>query len=111
MTDFAAVRDQFPALNIRRDGRTPIYLDGPGGTQVPQRVLDAIVHYLSTCNANHGGVFTTSRESDAILHEAHQAAADLLNAPSPDEVTMPLADSDVPAAHGLFSFRTVGPWS
>jgi cysteine desulfurase family protein (TIGR01976 family) len=63
-----------------------IYLDGPGGTQVPQRVIDAMVRYLTTCNANHGGVFTTSRESDAILHEAHQAAADLLNAPSTDEI-------------------------
>ena len=43
-------------------------------------------HYLTTCNANHGGVFTTSRESDAILHDAHQAVADLLNAPSADEI-------------------------
>ena len=42
-----------------------------------------MIHYLTTCNANHGGVFRTSRESDAILHDAHQAAADLLNAPSP----------------------------
>jgi cysteine desulfurase family protein (TIGR01976 family) len=44
------------------------------------------VRYLTTCNANHGGVFTTSRESDRVLHEAHAAAADLLNAPSPDEI-------------------------
>src|SRR5262249_57380514 len=56
------VRRQFPALQRVVDGRTPVYLDGPGGTQVPQRVIDAMVHYLSTCNANHGGVFTTSRE-------------------------------------------------
>src|SRR5215475_1349390 len=68
------------------DERVAIYLDGPGGTQVPQCVLDTMIRYLTTCNANHGGVFTTSRESDAILHEAHQAAADLLNAPSPDEI-------------------------
>src|SRR5262249_39324868 len=80
------VRQQFPALQRVVDGRTPVYLDGPGGTQVPQRVIDAMVHYLSTCNANHGGVFTTSRESDAILNEAHRAVADLLNAPSADEV-------------------------
>jgi cysteine desulfurase family protein (TIGR01976 family) len=43
-------------------------------------------HYLSTCNANHGGAFPTSRESDAVLQAAHEAAADLLNAPSPDEI-------------------------
>jgi cysteine desulfurase family protein (TIGR01976 family) len=79
-------RHQFLALRRIVEGRTPVYLDGPGGTQVPQRVIDAIVHYLSTCNANHGGAFTTSCESDAILHQAHQTAADLLNAPSPDEV-------------------------
>src|SRR5947207_15662546 len=79
-------RQQFPALQRSVEGRTPVYLDGPGGTQVPQRVVDAISHYLSTCNANHGGVFTTGRESDRIVHEAHAAAASLLNAPSPDEI-------------------------
>jgi cysteine desulfurase family protein (TIGR01976 family) len=68
------------------DERPLIYLDGPGGTQVPQQVIDAMIRYLQTCNANHGGVFTTSRLSDAILHDAHQAAADLLNAPSAEEI-------------------------
>lgn len=88
MLDVNALREQFPSLNRIRTtaARTPIFLDGPGGTQVPQRVVDAMVHYLTTCNANQGGVFTTSRESDAILREAHQAAADLLNAPSPEEI-------------------------
>jgi cysteine desulfurase family protein (TIGR01976 family) len=88
MFDVNALRKQFPSLNRLGAAvpRLPIFLDGPGGTQVPQRVVDAMVHYLTTCNANHGGVFTTSRESDAILHEAHQAAADLLNAPSAEEI-------------------------
>src|SRR5579871_2971945 len=86
MLDVTSLRQQFPALHCRRGGRIPIFLDGPGGTQVPQRVIDAMVHYLTTCNANQGGVFTTSRESDAILEKAHQAAADLLNAPSADEI-------------------------
>src|SRR5262245_9406728 len=81
-----ALRREFPALHRVVDGRPPIFLDGPGGTQVPQRVIDAMVRYLTTCNANHGGDFTTSRESDAILADAHQAAADLLNAPSADEI-------------------------
>jgi cysteine desulfurase family protein (TIGR01976 family) len=84
--DVHSLRQQFPALNQTRDGRRPIFLDGPGGTQVPQRVVDAVVHYLTTCNANNGGLFATSRESDRILHSAHEAIADLLNAPSPDEV-------------------------
>jgi cysteine desulfurase family protein (TIGR01976 family) len=85
MFDVQSLRRQFPALQQERYGLTPVFLDGPGGTQVPQRVIDAIVDYLSTCNANHGGVFSTSVESDAILRDAHEAAADLLNA-DPDEV-------------------------
>jgi cysteine desulfurase family protein (TIGR01976 family) len=86
MFDVMSLRRQFPSLEQQRDGGLPIFLDGPGGTQVPQRVLDAVMHYLTGCNANHGGAFATSRESDAILRSAHEAAADLLNAPSPDEV-------------------------
>jgi cysteine desulfurase family protein (TIGR01976 family) len=88
MFNVNSLREQFPSLNRIRvlAARPAIFLDGPGGTQVPQCVVDAMVHYLTNCNANHGGVFTTSRESDAILHEAHQAAADLLNAPSADEI-------------------------
>src|ERR1700736_4183364 len=86
MFDVHSFRQQFPALQRMRDGQLPVFLDGPGGTQVPQRVIDAMVHYLTTCNANHGGFFTTSRESDRILHSAHEALADFLNAPSPDEI-------------------------
>ncbi len=86
MFDVASLRRQFPALQRQRDGRLPIFLDGPGGTQVPERVVDAVALYLTACNANHGGAFATSRESDAILRSAHEAVADLLNAPSPDGV-------------------------
>src|SRR5947209_1719737 len=86
MFDVHSLRQQFPALHRTIDGQTPLFLDGPGGTQVPQRVIDAVVHYLGTCNANHGGGFATSRESDRLLHAAHVAVADLLNAPSPDEI-------------------------
>jgi cysteine desulfurase family protein (TIGR01976 family) len=79
MFDVQSLRRQFPALQSR-GGVTPVFLDGPGGTQVPQRVIDAMVGYLTTCNANHGGPFATSVESDAILRGAHEAVADLLNA-------------------------------
>jgi cysteine desulfurase family protein (TIGR01976 family) len=88
MLDQPAIRSQFPALQRVVDGRTPVYLDGPGGTQVPRRVIDAIVDYLTRCNANHGGLFASSRESDAILGEAHRAAADFVNADSPDEIVL-----------------------
>jgi cysteine desulfurase family protein (TIGR01976 family) len=86
MLDVAAIRQQFPALARTVRGQVPVYLDGPGGTQVPRRVIDAIVHYLSTCNANHGGLFSTSRESDAVLAGAHQALADLVGAADPGEI-------------------------
>src|SRR5262245_9820323 len=86
MRNLAAIRQQFPALGRPIDGRVPVFLDGPGGTQVPQRVVDAVAHYLTHCNANTGGPFATSRESDALLEGAHRALADFLNAPSPDEV-------------------------
>src|SRR5882724_9772534 len=83
MFDITACREQFPALQARPNA---IFLDGPGGTQVPQRVIDAVVYYYTHCNANHGGVFATSQESDRILLCAHEAMADLLNAPSPEEI-------------------------
>jgi cysteine desulfurase family protein (TIGR01976 family) len=86
MFDAHAARALFPALHRTVEGRMPVFLDGPGGTQVPQPVIDAMVDYLTRHNANCGGPFRTSRESDAVLAEAHTAAADLLNAPSPDEI-------------------------
>lgn len=78
------LRAQFPALSREVAGRPAVYLDGPAGTQTPRPVIDAIVKYLSCHNANHGGRFITARESDAMLDQAHQAAADLLGASDPD---------------------------
>jgi cysteine desulfurase family protein (TIGR01976 family) len=86
MLDPAAAREQFPALARAVNGRTPVYLDGPGGTQVPRRVLDAVSEHLTFRNANTGGAFTTSRDSDAALAGAHEAVADLVNASSPEEI-------------------------
>jgi cysteine desulfurase family protein (TIGR01976 family) len=84
--DVAALRSQFPALAQTHDGRPVVFLDNPGGTQVPQSVVDAMSDYLVHSNANHGGAFATSERSDAILHEAHAAMADMYNAASPDEI-------------------------
>ena len=86
--DLSAVRDQFPALSLKDSGRAPVFFDGPGGTQVPRRVIDAVSHYLACTNANHGGPFRTSRESDAVLAAAHEAMADFLNARSAREIVM-----------------------
>jgi cysteine desulfurase family protein (TIGR01976 family) len=84
--DVAALRAEFPALRRQQGGRAVAYLDGPGGTQVPQRVVDAVAGYLTDTNANHGGAFATSEASDAMAHEAHVAVADFLGAASPDEI-------------------------
>jgi cysteine desulfurase family protein (TIGR01976 family) len=80
------VRAEFPAL-ARRVGEAPaVFFDGPGGSQVPQRVIDAVAGYLLRENANSGGAFATSVETDAMLDEAHAAAADLLGSGDPGEV-------------------------
>jgi len=85
--DLSALRSQFPALQqVDAAGRPYLYLDGPGGTQVPQRVIEAMADYLAHHNANAHGFFATSRRTDEIIDAARQAAADLLNAPSPQEV-------------------------
>ena len=86
MFDVAAIRKQFPSLLQTQDGKLVVYFDNPGGTQVPQRVIDAMVQYLQRDNSNHGGAFPTSRRSDAMLEEAHQAMADMLGAASHNEV-------------------------
>jgi cysteine desulfurase family protein (TIGR01976 family) len=84
--DLSAIRAHFPSLSIGDDGRAPIFLDNPGGTQVAREVIDAVTEYYLNNNANHGGAFATSVRSDAMLHEAHAAMADFLGAASPDEI-------------------------
>ena len=76
--DIAALRARFPALALTHDGQPFVYFDGPGGTQVPESVIDAVGRYYRTSNANHEGAFGTSRASDAIVEEAHAALADFL---------------------------------
>ena len=76
-------RQQFPALTRQIDGKPATFFDGPAGSQVPERVIEAIATYLRTTNANHGGLFATSRESDALLVNAHRALADLFGAADP----------------------------
>ncbi|MEO2019847.1 MAG: cysteine desulfurase-like protein [Fuerstiella sp.] len=81
------IRSQFPAL-ARQAGELPAaFFDGAAGTQVPQCVIDAVSQYFVHHNANHGGLFPTSRESDVMLAAAHQAAADLLGSDDPDTVS------------------------
>ena len=82
----AQLRGEFPALQRLEGGRTLAFLDGPGGTQVPRRVIDEVSDYYLSSNANSGGAFATSDASDRIVVEARAAVADLLGADTPDEV-------------------------
>lgn len=83
--DLTWVRSQFPALAQSLNGQPAVFLDGPGGTQVPQRVIDAISDYLKLDNANTAGAYATSRRTDSIIAGARSAMADFLNC-DPDEV-------------------------
>ena len=83
--DLTWSRAQFPALAQTVNGHPAVFLDGPGGTQVPQPVIDAISGYLRRNNANTAGAYATSRNTDAMIAEARRAMADFFNC-DPDEV-------------------------
>lgn len=74
------IRAQFPALARQHNGYSAAYLDGPGGTQTPQVVVDAVVDYLINHNANTHWEYPTSHETDAIIESARHTLADFLNA-------------------------------
>ena len=81
----AEIRSHFPALERRHLGHPVAYFDGPGGTQVPRGVVQAMSDYLLHHNANTHWSYPTSVETDAIIAGAREALADFLNA-SPDEI-------------------------
>jgi cysteine desulfurase family protein (TIGR01976 family) len=85
MLDVLAVRQQFPALSERYNGKPAVFFDNPGGTQVHDSVVRAMSDYLTRTNANTHGVFATSLLSDARIDDARQAAADLLGS-APHEI-------------------------
>ncbi|MGI8820305.1 MAG: cysteine desulfurase-like protein [Chthoniobacterales bacterium] len=79
------IRSHFPALQRMHRGQPVAYFDGPGGTQVPRAVVDAMGDYLLHHNANTHWAFPTSVETDAIIAGAREAVADFLNA-APNEI-------------------------
>jgi len=83
--DLMWIRSQFPSLAQTVNGHPVAFLDGPGGTQVPQRVIDAIGGYLARDNANTAGAYPTSRRTDTMISGARAAMADFFNC-DPDEV-------------------------
>ena len=80
-----AIRSQFPALDRQQGGRPVVWADGPGGTQVPHSVIEAMSGVLTRGASNHGGYFSASVESDEVHEAARAAVADLFGS-SPDEI-------------------------
>src|SRR3990172_12301217 len=83
--DLEWIRSQFPALKLTVNAQPAAFLDGPAGTQVPQRVIDAVRDYFERSNANTCGAFETSRRTDTAIAAARAAMADLLGC-EPGEV-------------------------
>lgn len=83
--DLTWIRAQFPALMQEMNGRPVVFFDGPGGTQVPRRVIDAMAEYLTLYNSNTHGAFATSQRTDATVDAARAAMADFLGCEA-DEV-------------------------
>lgn len=79
------IRTHFPALERREGGRPVAYFDGPGGTQVPRPVVEAMADYLFHHNANTDWAYPSSQETNALVERAREAFADFLNA-APAEV-------------------------
>ena len=79
MPDTADIRRSFTSLSrTGADGRPLVFLDGPGGAQVPDVVIDAMAGYLRNSNANIDGAFVTSEETTVLVDATRDAAADFL---------------------------------
>lgn len=85
--DIAAIRAQFPILAQQYDGKPLIYLDNAATTQKPQAVIDALVDFYTTCNANvHRGVHRLSDEATKRYEHAREQVASFVNASAKEEV-------------------------
>jgi len=106
--DLDWVRSQFPSLSQTVSGQPATFLDGPGGTQVPQRVIDAISGYLKGDNANTCGAYATSRRTDAMITGARSTMADFLGCDS-DEVVFGSNMTSLTFAMSRSIGRELGP--
>jgi cysteine desulfurase family protein (TIGR01976 family) len=106
--ELSPLRARFPALARVVDGRPAAFLDAPGGSQVPDTVIEAMAAYLRTSNANSHGAFPTSEETDRVIEGAHLAAADLLGA-DPEEVIFGPNATTLLLALSRSIGRTLGP--
>ena len=106
--DLSWIRSQFPSFAETVNGQPAAYLDGPGGTQVPQRVIDAITNYLKHANANTCGAYLTSRRTNETIAEARAAMADFFGS-DPDEVVFGFNMTSLTFAMSRAIGRELGP--
>src|ERR1700756_2882247 len=106
--DLTWIRSQFPSLTQTVKGQPAVFLDGPGGTQVPQRVMDAISDYLARNNSNTSGAYPTSRNTDRMIAEARAAMGDFLNCDA-DEVVFGANMTTLTFAMSRALGRDLGP--
>ena len=89
MIELDKVRSNFPSLSLKDDNENQIiYLDGPGGTQVPSSVIDAISNYYRQSNSNTHGEFITSKETDSIMDSMREKVAQFLGAESKECISI-----------------------
>jgi len=106
--DLNWIRAQFPSLSQTLNGHPVAFLDGPGGTQVPQQVINAISDYLKQSNANTGGAYATSQRTDQMIAEARAASADFLGC-DPDEIVFGANMTSLTYAMSRAIGRELGP--
>jgi cysteine desulfurase family protein (TIGR01976 family) len=86
MLDIDAIRTHFPALQRTFNDRPVVFFDNPAGTQVPTETIDCVSEYFAHSNANTGGYFGTSEETDALIAATREAMADFLSAPAAESI-------------------------
>jgi cysteine desulfurase family protein (TIGR01976 family) len=106
--DLTWIRSQFPSFAEKVNGHPAAYLDGPGGTQVPQRVIDAIGDYLKRSNANTNGAYATSQRTNDTIAAARSAMADFFGCDS-DEVVFGFNMTSLTFAMSRAIGRDLGP--
>lgn len=106
--DLTWIRSQFPSLAEKVKGHPAAYLDGPGGTQVPQRVIDAINDYLKRSNANTNGAYASSQRTNETIAAARSAMADFFGCDS-DEIVFGFNMTSLTFAMSRAIGRELGP--
>ena len=97
------VRSQFPSLQRKHNNYPMIFLDGPGGTQMPDQVINAISDYYKTCNSNTHGEFITTNETDNVISQARESVAAFLGAENKETISFGqnMTTLNFSLAHGI----------